>query len=88
VTTTAALDAAPEPEPVTEKTIEAAILETLPWKFSCFGKASEIESFCIETQQWITVGTINSLNGIEAEDLAGFITQHINALQPDRLKIS
>jgi hypothetical protein len=65
-----------------ELTIREQILETLPWRFSCFGQQVEIESFCAKTQAWLTIATVNAVNGVDAEDLAGLISETMNALQP------
>jgi hypothetical protein len=67
-----------------EPRIQDLILETLPWTSTSFGEQVEIESFCRKSNQWLTIATVNSVNGVDAEDLAAFIAERMNAVSNER----
>jgi len=55
-----------------------AILETLPWSHTSSGDESEIEAFLPATDTWETIAVVRTVNGVDAEDMAAFITRLAN----------
>ena len=60
---------------------EQAILATRPWVSSSFGRQAEIDGFNSTTGTWDTIATVNSMAGVDAEDIASFIVKAVAAYQ-------
>ena len=65
----------------TKTTPEQSILATRPWVSSSFGRQAEIDGFNPTTGTWDTIATVNSIAGIDAEDIAALIVEAVAAYQ-------
>ena len=53
--------------------------ELTRWSCSLFGDKSEIDVFVESTGRWETVAEIHAVGGVDAEDIAAFITEAVIA---------
>lgn len=65
----------------TDSIADQCLQATLPWTCTNFGDRSEIEAFVKETGKWETVAEVRAVAGTDAEDVASFIVQAVNALR-------
>jgi hypothetical protein len=61
--------------------IEKSILATKPWSCTLSGKHSEIDVYVEATGNWETIGNIQGVADIDAEDIASFIVQAVNTYE-------
>jgi hypothetical protein len=61
--------------------VEKVILATLPWSSSSFGKQAEVDGFNPTSGKWETIATVNTIAGIDAEDVASFMVEAVIAYQ-------
>jgi hypothetical protein len=52
---------------------------TTPWSCTNFGSESEIEAYVEVTGSWETIANVHSVGDLDAEDIADFIIQSVNA---------
>jgi hypothetical protein len=57
---------------------EHSIYDTVPWTSSGFGNESEIDARMQATGHWETLATVRSVDGFDADDIAGFIIIAVN----------
>lgn len=65
-------------KPKNQPSLREAIKATLPWSHTLSGNTSDIEAYIKATGIWETIACVNSLPGIDAEDLAAFIVEGMN----------
>jgi hypothetical protein len=62
---------------------QASIHATFPWRSTSFGNQAEIEALDPATGAWETIALVNAISGLDAEDVASFIVEIVNATRRD-----